>query len=294
MNVAVLMGGMSSEREISLRSGAAVAQGLRQVGHTVGLLDVTTPDFELSPEVEAVFVALHGAFGEDGGVQQKLQDMGLPFTGSGVEASRLAFDKRLSKNIFERHAVPTPPWQIVRSGDRPSLPWPLVVKPPCQGSTIGIHRVDCDADWEMALADALQYDTEAIVEAFIDGRELTVGLVNGEPLAVVEIVASGGWFDYQAKYVSGTTEYRVPAPLTEAQSKACRALAAKVFEVLGCHGVGRVDFRMRPDGGLYVLEMNTIPGFTATSLLPKAARYGGLEFPELCNRILQTAFIRNG
>ncbi len=289
MNVAVLMGGPSSEREISLRSGVAVADGLRASGHTVSTVDAQDADFRLPDGTEVVFIALHGAFGEDGGVQRELRRRGMPFTGSDEAASRLAFDKRLSKQVFERHAIPTPAWEIVRAGERPSLPWPVVVKPPCQGSTIGIHRVNAAADWNAALDDALQYDAEAIVETFIDGRELTVGLLDGIALAAVEIVAPNGWYDFEAKYVPGNTFYQVPAALAPETAAACRELALSVYNALGCRGLGRVDLRMQPDGRLWVLEMNTIPGFTATSLLPKAARQGGIEFPELCERVLRTA-----
>ncbi len=289
MHVVVLMGGMSSEREVSLRSGAAVVDGLRMAGHTVSGVDVTSPDFLLPEKVDAVFVALHGTYGEDGAVQQELRRRGVAFTGSDETASRLAFDKRLSKRLFDRHAVPTPPWGVVREGDTPALPWPVVVKPPCQGSTLGVHRVNTADEWPDALADALSYDREAIVECFIAGRELTVGLLDGEALAVVEVVAPNGWYDYRAKYVVGQTEYLVPAPLTVAQTGECRRLAQTVYRVLGCRGMGRVDFRMDPEDRFFVLEMNTIPGFTETSLLPKAARYAGLDFSSLCDRVLQTA-----
>ncbi len=289
MNVAVLMGGMSGERDVSLRSGAAVSEGLRAAGHTVWPVDVTRVDFALPMAAEAAFVALHGTFGEDGGVQRELRRRGIPFTGACEDASRMAFDKRMSKRLFDRNGIPTPAWELVCSGGRPSSRWPLVVKPPCQGSTLGVHLVTRESEWETALEDALRYDTQVIVEEYIAGRELTVGLVDGKTLDAVEIVAPDGWYDYTAKYDSRETEYQIPAPLPASQARECRRLAALVYRTLGCRGMGRVDFRMDTGGNLHVLELNTIPGFTATSLLPKAALHAGMEFPALCDRILHTA-----
>ncbi len=289
MNVAVLMGGISSERDVSLRSGAAVSEGLRAAGHTVWPVDVTRVDFELPAAAEVVFVALHGTFGEDGGVQRELRRRGIPFTGAGEDASRRAFDKRISKRLFARHGIPTPAWELVCSGGRPSSRWPLVVKPPCEGSTMGIHRVTRESEWEPAFQDALRYDTEVIVEEYIAGRELTVGIVDDETLAVVEIVAPDGWYDYGAKYESCETVYHIPAAMPLFEARECRRLAALVYRTLGCRGMGRVDFRMDTAGRFHVLELNTIPGFTATSLLPKAALYAGMKFPALCDRILRTA-----
>jgi D-alanine-D-alanine ligase len=290
--VAVLKGGPSSERDISLRSGAAVANGLRAAGYTVDELDVVGRTLDLPAGIEAAFVALHGEFGEDGQVQTLLNARRIPYTGSGAEASRTACDKCLSKTVFDRTGIPNAPWAMVRAGDPCPLPFPVVVKPPRQGSTIGIHCVRTAADWTGALTDALQYDDRILVEAYIPGRELTVGLVCDEALPAIEVVAAQGWYDYQAKYHSqGATQYLTPAPLSEDQSRQCRDLALKVYRALGCRGMGRVDFRLTPEGAFFVLEMNTIPGFTETSLLPKAARSVGIEFPMLCDRILQQAQI---
>ena len=287
--VAVLMGGPSSEREISLRSGAAVSRGLRAAGYEVVDVTVDGADVSLPAGVGAAFIALHGEFGEDGGVQRVLREQGVPYVGSDPDASRQSFDKRLSKRIFVDADIPTPEYEVLRRGDVPTLPLPVVVKPPRQGSTIGISRVADPVEWPAALEEAFRYDDEAIVERFIEGRELTVGIVGETVLPVVEIVAPGGWYGYVAKYTIGATEYRVPAPLSTAVTRACQDLAWRVFQALGCRGFGRVDFRLTPGGAPYVLEMNTIPGFTETSLLPKAARAAGIEFPDLCDRIMNLA-----
>lgn len=290
--VAVLKGGPSSEREISLRSGAAVANGLRAAGYTVEEIDVVGRALDVPAGIEAVFIALHGEFGEDGQVQALLNARGIPYTGSGAEASRVACDKRLSKQAFDQAGIPHAAWAMVREGQACPLPFPVVIKPPRQGSTIGIHCVRAAEDWAGALKDALNYDDQILVETYIPGRELTVGLVGDEALPAIEVVAAQGWYDYRAKYHSqGTTQYLTPAPLTDEQSRRCRELAVTVYRTLKCRGLGRVDFRMPPEGSLFVLEMNTIPGFTETSLLPKAARAIGIEFPALCDRIMQQAQI---
>ncbi|MCX6995704.1 MAG: D-alanine--D-alanine ligase, partial [Kiritimatiellaeota bacterium] len=206
-NVAVLMGGPSAERAVSLRSGTAVARGLRAAGYTVTEVDPRDGQLRLDAEVEAAFVALHGAFGEDGAVQALLRQRALPYTGAGEEASRTAFDKQLSKLVFVRHGIPTPDYEVLRPGAARTLPLPVVVKPVQQGSSIGLHRVVQEADWAPALTDALRYGGRALVERYIEGRELTVGLVGEDVLPVVEICAPGGQYDYKAKYTPGLTEY---------------------------------------------------------------------------------------
>ena len=290
-NVAVLKGGPSSEREVSLNSGRAVAAGLREAGYCVTEVDVTDRAVEVPPGTDAVFIALHGEFGEDGGVQSLLEKMGVPYTGSGPESSRRSFDKKLSKAAFIEGGIPTPRYQMLREGERRALDLPVVVKPPCQGSSIGISRVMCEAEWEPALREALRFGPEALVEEYIPGRELTVGIVDCEPLPVIEIVAPNGNYDYESKYTKGRTQYLVPAPLNETIADHCRGIAMRTFEVLGCQGFARVDFRLAADGKPYVLELNNIPGFTETSLLPKAAACAGISFSQLCARILRTAMI---
>ncbi|MCX6993822.1 MAG: D-alanine--D-alanine ligase [Kiritimatiellaeota bacterium] len=290
-HVAVLMGGPSSEREVSLRSGRAVTEGLRQAGYEVVEVDVRGRDFDLPPQVEAVFIALHGEFGEDGQVQDILTRKKVPYAGSRPEASRIAFDKVRSKQILVRHGIPTPVFEVLRPGQARTLPLPVVVKPVRQGSSFGCHKVTVETDWPEALADAMTYNGEALVEAYIDGKELTVGIVDDEILPVIEIRAPNNNYDYRAKYTKGVTEYLLPAPIDAAATRLCQDLSARTYRALDGRGLGRVDLRMSLDGRMYVLELNTIPGFTETSLLPKAARVAGYAFPALCDRIMRTAAV---
>ena len=283
--VAVLMGGPSAEREISLRSGVAVARGLREAGYVVDEVDPREGVLDFAPDVEAVFLALHGAFGEDGEVQAKLHALNMPYTGSGAAASHRSFDKLLSKRVFAAAGIHTPEYEVLATAAPHRLPLPVVVKPACQGSSIGLHCVQTETEWAAALVDTLRYGP-ALIERFIPGRELTVGLLGDEALPVVEVRAPDGWYDYGAKYTQGRTEYLVPAPLTQEQTACAQALARRVFHALGCSDLGRVDLRLSPDNELFVLEMNTIPGFTETSLLPKAAQAVGIGFAALCDRIM--------
>lgn len=287
--VAVLKGGPSAERDVSLASGAAAADALRGLGYTVHELDVTGYDVSLPVDVEVAFIALHGTFGEDGTLQQLLEQRSIPFTGAGSAASRLAFDKLESKRVFEKRAIATARYEVLRRGQARTLPLPVVVKPPRQGSSIGITKVFSDEQWDPALETAFAHDEEVLVEAFIEGAELTVGIVGEQVLPVVEIRAPDGYYDYRAKYTKGMTEYLVPAPLDVETTRRCQQLAWDTFVALGCRGMGRVDLRLAPDGHAFVLEMNTIPGLTSTSLLPKAARAAGIEFPRLCEMILNLA-----
>jgi D-alanine-D-alanine ligase len=287
--VAVLKGGPSSEREVSLRSGAAVAGGLREAGYDVVEIDVQGRALDLPDAVEAVFVALHGEFGEDGQVQALLERKGLPHTGSNAAASHASFDKRLSKATFMRTGIPTAAYEVLGPQGQRTLPLPVVVKPPCQGSTIGVFRVMKEKDWERAFKEALKYDGEAIVETYIPGRELTVGIVGGTVLPVIEILAPDGWYDFNAKYGKGQSQHLCPAPLDGPLMARCQAIALDTFRTLNCRGLGRVDFRLAADGRFYVLELNNIPGFTATSLLPEAAQAAGIGFSQLCAQIMEMA-----
>jgi len=283
------MGGPSAEREVSLSSGRAVAGGLRASGYEVTEIDLVGRDLNLPTETEAVFIALHGEFGEDGEVQALLNRKGVPYTGAGAEASRVAFDKIVSKKIFDEAGIPSAPYEVLGKGSDRTLPLPVVTKPARQGSTIGLCRVMKEEEWESALTEALSYDSEVLVEAYIEGRELTVGVVGDEALPAIEIVAPGAWYDYKSKYTSGACQYLVPAPVDERMSQELSESALEVYRVLGCRGFGRVDYRASPDGSIYVLELNTIPGFTETSLLPKAAAACGIDFAELCDRIMNLA-----
>ena len=287
--IAVLKGGPSAEHEVSLASGAAIANALRGRGFDVVEVDVATEALELPAGVDAVFIALHGTFGEDGGVQSLLEARGIPFTGSGSAASRCAFDKAAGKAVFERQGIATARYELLKRGEPRTLRLPVVVKPPRQGSSIGLSKVFEESEWEPALETAFAYDPEVLVEAFIPGAELTVGIVGDQILPVIEIRAPEGYYDYKAKYTKGLTEYLVPAPLAADVARHCQQLAWRTFTALGCRGMGRVDIRLTPEGHAYVLELNTIPGFTETSLLPKAARAAGLEFGALCEKILDLA-----
>lgn len=288
-NVAVLKGGFSAEREVSLESGAAIANGLRKAGYTVTEIDVTTPGFTVPAGIDAVFIALHGTFGEDGGAQARLTELGLPYVGADIESSRISFDKILTEECLRKAGVPVPASEVLCRGDEPSMLPPVAVKPPRQGSSVGCSLVFDESEWPLALADAWQYDDEIMVQRFIPGREFTVGVVDGEVLPIVEIVTAAGWYDYTAKYKVDTTRYVIPAELSEESAQRMRKLSLETFAALGARGFGRVDFRMTPEGEPYVLELNTIPGFTSHSLLPKAAAEAGIEFSALCDRIMKTA-----
>ncbi len=288
-NVAVLMGGFSQEREVSLNSGSAVARGLRAAGHQVTEIDVVNEAFTRPRGTDVVFIALHGIYGEDGGVQARLEKMGVPYTGSDQAASRLAFDKALAKQTLIQAGIMTPVFEILRQPEARTLPLPVVVKPVRQGSSFGVHHVTSDAEWQAAFNDAAAYDDEVLVENYINGRELTVGIVGNEILPVIEIRAPNNNYDYHAKYTKGATAYLVPAPLEADLTHHCQTLSQRTFQALGARGFGRVDLRLSDDGILYVLELNTIPGFTETSLLPKAAVAAGIPFADLCDRILKLA-----
>jgi D-alanine-D-alanine ligase len=288
--VAVLMGGVSSEREISKKSGAAVAGGLRAAGCAVVEVDIRDRSISAVPrDADVAFIALHGEFGEDGQVQRLLQEIGMPYTGSNPSASGAAFDKCASKRVFVREGIPTPRYEVLKAGQKRTLPLPVVIKPPCNGSTIGVHRVFNESQWEPGMADALRYGPDVLVEEYIAGRELTVGIVGDETLPIIEILAPDGWYDFDAKYKQGGSMHLVPASLNDATARTCREVSMKTFRALGCSGMSRVDFRMSNDGALYVLELNNIPGFTETSLVPDAARAAGIAFPDLCMRILNLA-----
>jgi D-alanine-D-alanine ligase len=293
--VPVLMGGPSKEREVSLRSGAAVAKALESLGAQVVKVDVHGPDFVLPADPFVVFNVLYGTFGEDGQVQAELERRGVPYTGEGVEGSRLAFDKILSKERFQAAGVPTVAFEILRSPAQvPGLSLPFVVKAPRQGSSVGVHIVDSVEKLAPALADCFSLDEEVLVEDFFAGRELTVGMLGEEPLPVVEIVPKGGFYDYEHKYTKGGSDYFVPARLTEEETARVQAAAVAAQRTLGLSVYSRVDVMLGADGSLNVLEINTIPGMTETSLLPKAAAEVGLSFAALCGRIGELSLQKKG
>ena len=288
------MGGTSSEREVSLKSGAAVVEGLKEAGFDVVPLVLDEDRIDRLPEgVEAVFLALHGGYGENGGVQADLDKLGVPYTGPGAAASRITIDKIATKRVLEAAGVPTAPYEVLPRGkNETKLPLPVVVKPPRDGSSVGISRVAERGQWAAALKAARDVDPqgEVLVEAYIPGREWTVGVVGKQALPVIEIQAPNGWYGYTEKYTKGMTRYVFPESAEDAPLVAqCQILALLAFQAAGCRGMSRVDFRVTPEGRPYVLEINTIPGFTATSLLPKAAAKAGMSFSQLCAKLLESA-----
>ncbi len=291
--IAVLKGGPGSEREVSLATGAGVAKALRSLGAEVTEVDVKGPDFELPPDVELAFLAIHGTFGEDGQLQQILESRGVAYTGDGVEESRIAFDKILSKEKFREHGVTTPYWQIIAEGQRPTLPIPYVIKAPREGSTVGVCIVKNESEVDGALVDTLKHDRELLVEKYVLGRELTIGVLGDEALPVLEIIPKGGFYDFTNKYpflnpsAGGAAEHVCPAALSGEQTRAVQDLALRAHRALGLKVYSRVDVMLPENGEATVLELNTIPGMTETSLLPDMAAAAGISYPQLCARIIQ-------
>jgi D-alanine-D-alanine ligase len=297
--IGVLMGGTSNERNVSLDSGKNVTEALSSLGkYDVIPIDIKENNLDALPEdVDAVYIALHGGWGENGGVQNALNAKKIPYTGPGAQTSRIAMDKIKTKMVLELKNVPTPPWGLSSAGDeKPPLPVPLVVKPPSDGSSFGISKVSDLADWPKALENAFAAmenaslgvsEKVALVEEFIPGREFTVAVVDGEPWPVVEIVAQNGWYGFDEKYVSNETRY--PFLEDDELSKKLKQTAVDAYNALECRGVTRVDLRVSPLGRIYVLELNTSPGLTSHSLVPKAGMKTGLTFAEVCDRILSCA-----
>ena len=293
LHLAVLMGGPGSEREVSLRSGGAVAHALRQAGYRVSEVDVRGPEFILPEDTGLCVLMMHGTFGEDGQIQAILERRGIPYTGEGEAASRVAFDKLESKKLFLQAGVSTPRWEVLAPGQRPTLPLPIVVKAPREGSSVGVHLVREPAQLEGALADCAALDREILVEELVEGRELTVGVVGDQATAVVEIRPHEGFYDYAHKYTKGASEYFCPAPLDEIATCLMQETALAAHRALGLKVYSRVDILLRADGTPFVLEANTIPGMTETSLLPKAAAVAGISFLGLCEEIARLSLQRH-
>ncbi len=335
MNIAVLFGGISPERNVSLKGGKAVVNALKSLGHNVTpvdpalgdncIVDVdsldiperapTAEELSLYPtsnlikavnsavfdDVELAFLVLHGLNGEDGKIQSLLELRGIPYTGSGVKASALAIDKAASKIVFSASGILTPPWISANQDDvenfdffeeiRDEFGNHLVFKPNNQGSSIGVnivHSGNLD-DFNDALKDTLKYTKTAIIEPFIEGREITVGIIGGEGLPAIEIIPAEGFYDYTHKYSKGKSEYICPADLTDDIDEFVRGTAESAFTALDCSGFARADFRLTDDGQPFIMEINTIPGFTETSLVPMAAKELDIDFPDLCQRIIDLA-----
>lgn len=341
MRITVLMGGTSSERDVSLASGVRVAEALRSRGHEVLSVDTAhgilsagdeqamlggkivktiPPDVQALvrlnaqlpstlrslPRTDVVFLALHGGQGEDGTLQALLDLTGVPYTGSGHLASALAMDKDLSKHLFRAAGVPTADWLMapgLGSGDpglgdtrkrfavdvQEKLGLPVVVKPSKQGSTVGLSVVKKIEDLWPSIEEAFKHDDEVMVEQFIPGRELTVGILGDEALPVGEIIPVHEIYDYECKYTAGMAREIFPADLTPEETSTVQELARRAFRALKLGGYARIDFRLSPDGVFYCLEANTLPGMTGLSLIPQAAQAAGISFPELCERIVQLA-----
>lgn len=290
--VAVVMGGPGAEREVSLRSGLAVAKAVAEAGADSELVDVIGTDVVLPAGIDLVFNMIHGTFGEDGALQEILDRLGVPYTGEGAEGSRVAFDKILSKERFAAAGVPTSAWSILRAGEPLLKDPPFVLKAPRQGSSVGVHIVKTPAQAKAALDDCLRFGEQVLLEDFFVGRELTVGILGDIALPVVEIVPHEGFYDYEHKYTKGASDYFVPAPIGEDATRAVQKAALEAHRALSLEVYSRVDILLAADGSLNVMEINTIPGMTETSLLPKAASVIGLSFPALCDRIAEISHTR--
>jgi D-alanine-D-alanine ligase len=286
------MGGTSAEREVSLKSGTAVHNALKTAGYNAVAIDVGSDicNALAAERIEIAFLALHGGYGEDGSIQGMLEVLGIPYTGSGVLASALAMDKEASKKVFLYHNVPVPPFEVFRKGQRitdTTVGFPCVVKPAAEGSSIGVAIVRGKSDFGKAMDKAFSFGSRLIVEPFIDGKEIHIGILNGKALGGVEVRPAGGFYSYEAKYTAGLTEYILPPELEKGVYDKTKAIALSAHTALGCAGAARVDLRIDTHGKPYVLEVNTIPGMTETSLLPKIANLAGFDFLTLIEEIIK-------
>lgn len=293
--IGVLMGGLSPEREVSLKTGKAVFEAIQRRDLNVTVIDV---DNQVAKSLEAnkvdlAFIALHGTYGEDGTIQGLLEYMKIPYTGSGVLGSALAYNKVVSKEIFRQRGIPTADFQVFYKNQKEkikrTLPLPVVAKPSDQGSSLGVTIVKTESAWEKAMETAFTYSKEVIVETYIEGKLLAIGMKGEQPMPIVHIVPKSGFYDYDAKYTPGKTEYLCPASLSPEETKRCGEVAKNAFLALKGRGVPRVDAILDSAGMPYILEMNTIPGMTPTSLLPMAAKQMGMSFDDLVMEILSTA-----
>ncbi len=309
MKILVLMGGSSSEREVSLSTGASVARGLRSKGHEVVEYDLNPHEGRdiadllnhLTNAIDVVFIALHGGAGENGTIQAFLELLNVPYTGSGVRSSAICMDKIATKIFFEHHAIATPPWFSVKEDfDSKAIVeriegiggFPIVVKPSDQGSTIGVSIVHGLESLGEAIDLAHRYSPRVLFERYIYGRELSVPILDKAALPIVEIRPKEGFYDYTRKYTKGMTTYHCPAPLEESLTLSIQQEALKAYEILGCNDFARVDLRLDENGVAYFLEINTIPGMTETSLVPMAAQAAGIGFADLVEQIVEGAIGR--
>jgi D-alanine-D-alanine ligase len=296
--IAVLMGGPGSERDVSLATGRGVSKALHSAGADVVDVDVRDEKFKLPDDVDLAFITIHGTFGEDGQVQKILEDRGVAYTGEGVRGSELAFDKIQSKEKFREHGITTPKWEVITAGQRPTIPLPIVVKPPRQGSTVGVYIIKSESELDSALAEAAKYDRELLVEEFIAGRELTIGILGDQALPILEIIPKSGFYDFNNKYpflnpqAGGGAEHVCPAKIDKEKTKAIQDLALRAHRALGLQVYSRVDVLLPENGPPTLLEANTIPGMTEASLLPEAAAAAGIDYVDLCLRIIELSRAR--
>jgi D-alanine-D-alanine ligase len=296
--IAVLMGGPGSEREVSLATGRGVSRALRSAGANIVDVDVHDQNFKLSDDVDLAFITIHGTFGEDGQVQRILEDRGMAYTGEGVQGSELAFDKVRSKEKFCAQSVPTPKSEVITLEQRPTIPLPIVVKPPRQGSTVGVYIIKRESELASSMVEASKYDRELLVEEFIAGRELTIGILGDQALPILEIIPKGGFYDFTNKYpflnpqAGGGAEHVCPAKIDKEKTKQIQDLALRAHRALGLQVYSRVDMILPESGAPTVLEVNTIPGMTEASLLPEAAAAAGISYVDLCLRIIELSRMR--
>lgn len=294
-NIGVLLGGLSAEREISLMTGAAVCQALRDRGYHIVPIDIHADGAWMMRlrEIDVAFLALHGKFGEDGAVQGVLELAGVPYTGSGVLASALAMNKPMAKRVWATCGLPTPPWQIIEKNSswelRTELTYPVVVKPCAEGSSVGVSIARSPEMFHAGLAKAFRYDPQALVETYIPGKEVTVGIVGDQALGAMEIIAKGEFHSYEVKYTAGREEFILPPQLPMAVYERLLTVALAAHRALGCADYSRVDTRINERGEIFLLEVNTLPGLTPLSWLPRIAEYGGLSYSELVEAILRRA-----
>jgi D-alanine-D-alanine ligase len=292
MKIGVIYGGVSREREISIRTGQAIARALRECGYDVTELNVGEDMVRkiINARIDRAFIALHGRYGEDGTVQGLLELLKIPYTGSSCMSSAVAIDKITTKKLWMEAGIKTPAFQILKSQkDKRTLAFPLVVKPPREGSTIGISIVKNDAGYKKAVKEAFRMDDEVLVEKYIKGKELTVAVFEKEAYMPIEICPKKGFYDYTSKYTKGATEYIIPPGCSKEAAKKMMKTAKEAYDALNCSGAARVDFILTPGETAYALEINTIPGMTETSLLPKAAAYHGISFNALVEKIIRSA-----
>lgn len=296
MKVGVIFGGLSKEREISIKTGTAIAKALREKGYNVCELLVGENMVEdiIKAKIDVAFIALHGRYGEDGTVQGLLELLKIPYTGASVLASAIGIDKVITKIIWQQNGILTPKFQIIRDEtEKRLLDFPLVVKAPREGSTIGVFIVNNEEEYFSAITEVFKLDDSALLEEYVKGMELTVSIIDDIVLTPIEIRPKKGFYDFHSKYTKGETEYIIPPNCEERTIQELMNLGKKAFDAIRCSGAARVDFILTENGIPFALEINTIPGMTETSLLPKAASYRGISFPDLVELILKRAKLHN-